>query len=90
MAIKVKVRNIRTSQEYFISEDGWNAIVKQGWEGRYQVLDRRTVVDTPKSSYIPAEIGAAATAAASALEAGQQDTHPGGNADDADASDATE
>ncbi len=76
MAIMVKVRNLRTQREYLISEEGWNNILKQGWQNRYEVLDRRQAVTAPKESYIPAEIGAAATAAASALEAGQQDTTP--------------
>ena len=78
MVIMVKVRNLRTSRDYLISEEGWNSIVKQGWEGRYEVLDRRQVVTAPKESFIPAEISSAATAAATALEAGQQDTHPVG------------
>lgn len=88
MAIMVKVRNNRTTREYLLSEEGWTNIVKQGWDGRYTVLDRRQTVDAPKDSYIPAEIGSAATAAATALEAGQQDRNPGGNADDADANES--
>lgn len=81
MAILIKVRNNRTSREYPITEQGWDDIVKQGWEGRFTVLDRRQVVDQPKDSFIPPEIGAAATAAATALTAGQQEMNQGGPAD---------
>lgn len=80
MAIMIKVRNLRTNAEYLISEEGWEAIKKQGWEARYLLLDRRQAVDKPSSTYIPDEISAAATAAATALEAGQQDKHPVGTA----------
>jgi hypothetical protein len=74
--IMTKVRNIRTGREYLLSEEGWANIVKQGWEGRYEVLDRRQLVSSSASSYIPAEIGEAASAAAKALEAGEQLERP--------------
>lgn len=70
--IMVKVRNLRTSREYLVSEKGWEDIVKQGWENRYTVLDRRQLVESTTPSYIPAEIVQAAESAAKALELGER------------------
>lgn len=86
MATMYKIRNIRTGRDYVVSEDGWANIKNQGWEGRYEVIDKRTAVPTTSSTYIPAEISAAATAAAEALVMGSRIPPPGGE-DDADEQD---
>lgn len=76
--IRVKVRNNRTGREYFVSEEGWDNIVKQGWDGRFTILDKRQLVEANTPSYLPPEIGQAAEAAAKALSAGDQLGKPSG------------
>jgi hypothetical protein len=62
--IMLTIRNEKTQRVYTVDETGWAAIEKKGWASRYTVLDKRQVAEAARTTFIPDEIAAEASAAA--------------------------
>ena len=69
--IMLTIRNEKTQRVFAVDETGWAAIEQQGWASRYTVLDKRQVAEVARTTFIPKEIAAdASAAAAKAIEDG--------------------
>jgi len=53
------IRNLKTSQEYPITEDGWNTLREKGWSKHFTIVEEQELTPGRKASYMPPEVAKA-------------------------------